>query len=657
MSFRSIPLVLLLSGTAAAVARDRPTVLTTPEQRQSFRTWTTAQADVAFARWRSEYEQLKTPERIAERGRRLRGRFVAELGGWPERTPLNARVTGTLAGAGFTVENVLLESRPHHHVTGNLYLPDPAEFPGTVPAVLVPCGHADAAKAYGLYQAAGQLLALHGIAGFVFDPIDQGERHQLLGDDGQPIYQGTTGHTNFGVMATLAGTNTAAFEVWDGMRCIDYLQGRPEIDGDRIGCTGNSGGGTQTSYLMALDDRIGPAAPSCYVTRFERLLATIGPQDAEQNVHGQLAWGMDHPDYLIVRAPKPTLVCCVTQDFFDVAGTWSAYRDATRVFSTLGASERLDIVEIDRQHGYHRPIRERVVQFMVRWLRGELREVTEPDGLEETFTAEQLRVTPEGRTMKLPGARSVYDVVADGLPSEYPPVDAATVREVAGIRPLADLPMPTVTVVDEKVEDGRRVRRLILEHADGILLPALESRPADVPADAAATLVVHEDGFAADFDPDVYDGPVLQMTLRGTGETTPEGGAFYDEMFGADGNQVMVAYLLGRSVVGMRAEDVLVGARFVGEGRPVRLVATGHVAVPALHAAVAEPDLFAAITLRRTLMSWRSLLRTRRTANQLVNMVHGALRRYDLPDLRAALGDKLRSATLVDGVGEPTRDG
>ena len=91
--------------------------------------------------------------------------------------------------------------------------------------------------------------------------------------------------------ASCSGSNTARFEIWDGMRAIDYLQSRPEIDPQRIGCTGNSGGGTQTSYLMALDDRIHAAAPSCYITSLPRLLATIGPQDSEQHLFGQLAVG------------------------------------------------------------------------------------------------------------------------------------------------------------------------------------------------------------------------------------------------------------------------------------------------------------------------------------------------------------------------------
>ena len=111
-----------------------------------------------------------------------------------------------------------------------------------------------------------------------------------------------------GIGALLIGRQLASYRIWDGFRALDYLAGRPEIDPARLGCTGNSGGGTMTAYLMALDDRISVAAPSCYITSLERLFATIGPQDAEQNINGQVAAGMEHADFVTMRAPKPTLV-------------------------------------------------------------------------------------------------------------------------------------------------------------------------------------------------------------------------------------------------------------------------------------------------------------------------------------------------------------
>jgi len=165
-------------------------------------------------------------------------------------------------------------------------------------------------------------------------PLDQGERHQLLDADGKPIItRSTEGHTRAGVGAILVGRNTATYRIWDGMRAIDYLASRPEVDADRIGCTGISGGGTMTSYLMALDDRIQAAAPGCFITTTRRKNESPGPGDAEQNIFGQIAYGMDHADYILMRAPKPTLICAATHDFVPIEGTWEAFREAKRLYT------------------------------------------------------------------------------------------------------------------------------------------------------------------------------------------------------------------------------------------------------------------------------------------------------------------------------------
>ncbi len=169
----------------------------------------------------------------------------------------------------------------------------------------MPCGHDDNGKAAEAYQRGCILLAKNGIAALCYDPIGQAERRQLIDADGKPSGPGnTTEHTMLGIGALLLGRSTAGYRVWDGIRSLDYLAERPEVDAKRLGCTGCSGGGTLTSYLMALDDRVAVAAPSCYITSLERLFATIGPQDAEQNITGQVAFGLDHADYLGLRATE-----------------------------------------------------------------------------------------------------------------------------------------------------------------------------------------------------------------------------------------------------------------------------------------------------------------------------------------------------------------
>ncbi|MCX5638990.1 MAG: hypothetical protein NTX52_15045, partial [Planctomycetota bacterium] len=174
-----------------------------------------------FENWKREYEQRKTPQKIAEYQNRLREKFVEAIGGLPERTALKPQVTGIIQRNGYRVEKVIFESQPKHYVTAALFLPDSGRFKPPYPAVLEPVGHSFAGKAQNMYQTVGVLLALNGMAALVFDPIEQGERGQLLSE--WPRLWGTTAHTMIGVGSILLGQNTARFEIWDGMRAIDYL--------------------------------------------------------------------------------------------------------------------------------------------------------------------------------------------------------------------------------------------------------------------------------------------------------------------------------------------------------------------------------------------------------------------------------------------------
>ncbi len=336
------------------------------------------QAAEQFALRRKEVAAATSPEQIVRRQERLRAFFLRSLGDLPERTPLNARTIGVRRSADHIVERVSFESRPGHRVPSLLYLP--AGMP-PFPGVLVPCGHSANGKADATYQRICILLARNGMAAFCYDPIGQGERIQKLDAEGKPaIREGSTSeHTLAGIGALLVGRQAASYRIWDGMRALDYLASRPEIDPDRLGCTGNSGGGTMTAYLMALDDRIRVAAPSCYITSLERLFATIGPQDAEQNITGQVAAGMDHADYIAMRAPRPTLLCVGTRDFFDIQGSWDTFREVKLLYGRLGFGERVDLFESDEPHGFTAPRRVAAVRWLRRWLLGKDDAITEPD--------------------------------------------------------------------------------------------------------------------------------------------------------------------------------------------------------------------------------------------------------------------------------------
>ncbi len=621
-----------------------------------------------FENWKQQYEQRTTPDQIAEYQKRLREKFIEAIGGLPQRTPLNAQVTGVVQRHGYRVEKVLFESQPKHYVSALLFLPDAGRHNPPYPGVLVPCGHSANGKAHDAYQTMGALLALNGMAAFVFDPIDQGERGQLLSE--WPKLAGTRAHTMLGVGSTLLGRNTARFEIWDGMRAIDYLQSRPEVDAKRIGCTGNSGGGTQTSYLMSLDERIVAAAPSCYIVGFERLLDTIGPQDAEQNIHGQIAFGMDHADYLMMRAPTPILVCAATKDFFDIGGVWNSFRYAKRLYTRLGFAERIDLMENDAEHNYNQLQRQSVVRWMARWLLKKDEPITEPDI--KLLSDEEVQCAPGGQVMNIEGARSTYDLNRDyekELAARRKKLWAAAdhaellqkVRAIANIRKPAELPTPQVDTSGEVQRDGYSIKKMTIMPEDGIRLPALMFVPA-ARADTRAVVYVHEKGKATDAEP---GGPietlvkagrrVLAVDVRGAGEMLRAKQGSLSEAAGPDWKDVFTAYLLGRSYVGTRAEDVLVCARLLqrDQAGPVDLIAVGNVGVPALHAAALEPELFGSVKLVRSLTSWSDVIASGRSSNQQVNTVHGALTTYDLPNLTATLGERLTVDEPLDAMGKP----
>ena len=625
------------------------------------------QAQLRFAQWQERYEQLKTPEQIATYQKNLREKFLEAIGGLPAPTPLNPRVTGVVARDGYRVEKIIFESQPSHYVTALLFLPTGAESRAPVPGVLVPCGHSSQAKASQAYQTMGALLALNGMAALVFDPIDQGERSQM--PSALPKLWGTRAHTMLGVGSILLGRNTARFEIWDGMRAIDYLQSRPEIDPERIGYTGNSGGGTQTSYLMALDDRIKAAAPSCYITGFQALLSTIGPQDAEQNIFGQLAFGMDHADYLMLQAPLPILICAATKDFFDIQGTWNCFRHAKRLYTRLGFPERVSLLENDERHNYDRTQREGVVRWMARWLLGNDTPIAEP--AIELLNDEEARCTSDGQVMHLESARSTYDLNRDlertlaikrkQLWKTTPQTELYNrIRRLAGIRPLEQLPRPQVQERGVVRHDDLQIRKIVLLPEENIALPALVV-PAKRNSPKGAVLYIHEDGKEADVAEierlAATGHVVMAVDVRGTGETQGKQG--FGEYFGPDTKDVLTAYLLGRSYVGMRAEDILVCGRYLRDQYklPVSLRAVGHICVPALHAATLESQLFDSVRLVRGLSSWSNIIELGRSRNQLVNAVHGALAGYDLPDLARALGNHLAIEEPLNALGKPAPAG
>lgn len=607
----------------------------------------------AFERRADALEQIKTPEDCEAHQRKMREFFVRQLGGWPDKSPLNAKVIDKQDRGPYVLEKIMYESRPQFYVTALMYTPK-TEPP--YPAVLVPCGHDANGKAGETYQRACIFLAVNGIAALCYDPIGQGERGQLLDSDGKQKYNSTIEHTLVAPGSILLGINTASYRIWDGIRSIDYLCSRADVDADRIGCTGNSGGGTLTSYISALDERVVCAAPSCYITSLRDLILIDGPHDAEQNIAGALAFGMDHGDYLMMRAPKPTLTLCATRDFFPIQGTWDTYRFVKRFYTRMGYPERLDIAENDAEHGYTPPLRQAMVRWMRRWLLGVDDAVTEPDL--PVLKDDEAWVTPKGQVLLLDGARSVFDInneLADQLRETRAALRQKEtgndllhkVRGISGVRPLEELPAPEIHLSGTLDREGYRIDKLVIRPETGIELPAWLYVPEG--AAKGADLCVSEHGKAqgTEFcERRAREGNlVLAVDLRNNGETESHWshGAQWEEFFGPSYKAVMLAYLLDRPFVAMWAEDLLVCGRYLkglpeAKGLDVTLHSEGSMNVAALHAVALDlENVFNRLTVENGLSSWDSNVVRSNEPKRLITAIHGALRAYDLPDLAEAL--------------------
>lgn len=609
---------------------------------------------------KERYEALKTPEEIRAWQEANREYFVKALGGFPERAPLNAKIVSSGTGEGFRYQNVMYESRPQFYVTGTLFLPT---TPGPYPAVLFPCGHDDPPRGMETYQRACILLARYGIAALMYDPIGQGERVTYLKDDGTPAMYCTVEHTLFAASAMLVGTSFAQYRIWDGMRGIDYLQSRADVIPDKIGVTGHSGGGTLASYIMALDPRVVAAAPCCFITSYEKLLAEMGPQDGEQNTYGQLKQGINHADYIHMRAPKPTLLLTATHDAFSIEGSWDTFREAKRLYARLGLSERISLVEADNDHAYSNPLRVGMVQWMRRWLLGIDGPVVEVET--PLLTLEQMRCSPEGQVVKIPGARTVTDInvernngLAEGRAKFWKDnsreAALAKVRELTAMREPKDLPGIKITLVDSNEVDGRPVHYQLIRPEEGLALPLIAYLPARGAAAEVVHLIVAGNGIEEakaifEHHPD-RDKPTHAFTLvelAGAGITQSQkysSGTW--PLAGSDFQDFFRAYLNAQSYVGLRAEEIVQLVTFIksktvaGPMTPVEIYATGEATVPALHAAAMAPDLIEKTTLVNGIPSWSAVVAEPRAKDQLINGVHNALTYYDLPDLVASLPEE-----------------
>jgi len=302
------------------------------------------QDEIRRARW----SQVKTPEALQRLRAELKQSVLEMIGGLPtSKTDLHASITGRVSGHGFHIEKLIYQSLPGLYVTALVYVPE--NNADLHPAILVPAGHSANGKIH--YQELFQRLVQRGYLVISWDPVGQGERSQFWDAKAKKSrYNLICGeHAVMGNLAYLAGANLARWEVWDGMRAIDYLLTRTDVDPHRISITGTSGGGFQAALLGALDERIHVVVPSCYITslpmRVANRIFTDPDSDPEQDLYGFISKGVDHAGLLLMMYPRPVMVAAVTLDFFPIQGAYKSFSEVREIYQRFGRGDRIRLSE------------------------------------------------------------------------------------------------------------------------------------------------------------------------------------------------------------------------------------------------------------------------------------------------------------------------
>ena len=573
----------------------------------------------------------------------------------PEKTLLHAQVTGKLDLPSFCIEKVTLESRPRYLVTANLYVPHNLEAPA--PCVLGTCGHSATGKGFELYHAFCQRLAHAGFVVLIYDPVSQGERDQYYGTPYQErIGLGTRAHNMMGKQLELLGENMAMWRAWDGIRALDYLLSRPEVDARHVGLTGNSGGGTMSTWLWAIDDRFTMAAPSCFVTTFLHNLENELPADAEQCPPGAIGAGLEMADFIIAGAPKPVLLMGQTYDYFDRRGLRAAYEDVSHVYRAYGVEEgRVGLHVGPQGHGFSLHNQQAMVSFFCQHAGLPVKQVDEVEELD----ASDLFATPEGQVLGA-GATPVYELIArraKELSEQRAALDEEALREnLVRLLAVSDdrSAVPHYRVPRPVRRDGCVLARYAVEtegHIRAILWKTMSEpvHPFTLDVEPEVHLYLPHTSAQEDLENSsvaslVSSEPLYALDVRGLGASMPEeAGAGFFQPYGMD--YMMHAYggMLGQSYVGRRVWDVLRTMDLLHhEGaQTIHLYGRGQGAILAALAGFLHPQS-GTVTLKNGPSSFFEWTQTPYVAWPAANCLFGVLQVCDLPDVVHALGDRVR---------------
>ena len=602
-------------------------VVALPAADDSLLQWMDRIAQQQLSDREATISRIHTASEAKARQAWVRAKLLELLGGLPEYNgPLNARVTGRIERSRYTIEKVIFESLPEFYVTANLYLPREG---GKHPGVLIPMGHWDQGKLAAQPIAAN--LAMKGFVALAYDPVGQGERQQAYDRRIEASLAGgsTDQHFQAGAQSILAGENFARYRIWDAKRALDYLLSRPEVDSDKIGCTGCSGGGTLTTYISALDPRIKVAAPACYINSWRQLFA--GPiGDSEQSFPFFLSSGLDVADYIELFAPKPWLINSTIGDFFPIEGARHAYQEALDWYRIYNAEDHIHWAVGPGPHGTPLEIREAIYEWMIRWLkdgRGNFRE--EPVEMALDF---DLLATQNGQVE----GRQIYQVIQERFHQRMSQGSSeqllAEIRKWSGDR--AGQP-PLMHVLNDTPGEVFRTQQLALEVEPGLEISGTLYAPM-APGRKPAILLVDLDTPLAERLA-ARGAVVLDLSPRGI----PVPSAGEDQ---AAAKQNIRAWVIGKNMAGMRAFDIQRGvdvlvARPDVDAGSVRAAARNISGVWLLMAASIDARI-GKIWLDRTPYSLRAALDVPLTRDLHDAVIPGFALHWDLEDLMRAMAPR-----------------
>jgi cephalosporin-C deacetylase-like acetyl esterase len=631
--------------------------------------------------WDKKRDILQSARDVEARNAFVREKFLLMLGRFPEKSTLQATTVKVTEKAGYKVENVMFCSRPDFWVTGNLYVPTSGS--GPFAGIISPCGHYPLARMTPQYQSAYISMVKRGFVVFAYDPIGQGERRQYwnpatnVTEVGGPVFE----HSMPGQELLLLGQTLTEYFVWDGMRAIDYLMSRPEVDPEKIGCAGHSGGGTMTKFISVADPRVRCAVILEGGTANEWPTKSIWIGDAEQNLFPAAVFGIDSVDLHTAIAPRPLLACVehYNKGFHNAA---DAIRERYR---QLGAEEHFGTVAADDPHSWTPKLRRATTDWFCRWFYG--RKGPSENAAYEVSRPEALYCTPDGSLRHANKGRTIYSIIAEraaAMPPPQPllktePALAAYQSQVREkVRSLLRLEKPTqkkqplgVRLVATTPREGYHIEKIEFLSEPGIYLPTWVFVPENSRGVLPTILYLNDEGMQADGME--FEGPessglrhgvldemarsgflVIAVDVRGVGETRASGGSSltcgeFGQLFDMDTAIAYASWSLNQSLLGMRVEDILRSVDYAvqherADQQHLHLIGKGRAGLWCLFAAALDSRIRSLICVD-SLLSYHALTDADRYLYGGDVFVPEILLHLDLPQVAAAVSP--RSLTLI----------